>query len=303
MFWEAALVVLIAILIGIGSLFLTTGLLQLNLIPTLIGIPMISLGIVLILRCFKSVPEEMSIILVKFGAFYKEKRGGLRIVQVPGVIKIRAVVPRWIQGITIFDGKEEIHFKRGSAFPVLTLYVKVIDAYKAVFRVRNWREFVKDGARQVLNDLLPTKTLDEWLIGVSPGANLIPMLQAINRAPVDDFIRRCRDVGIEVVSLVIEAWNLPSDVVKKRHEVYNTSLEKEIAEIRREILLASEARYVTKIKDVLMNYGWEEPEAKRKAEEIFDLIVAGRVGELRVFLTPSELAGIVQQLKQTLRAL
>ena len=301
MLWESILVGLIATLIGIGSYSLTIAFVEVNLIPALIGIPMISLGIILVLRCFRAVPEEKAVVLTKWGAFYKEKRGGLRIVEVPGVIKIKAVVPLWIESIEIFDGNQEVHFKRGSAYPKITLKVKITNAYKAVFKVDNWREYVKDIARQILNDLLPTHTLDEWSMKVSEKADFLPLLRTINNNAVQDFIEKCRNnAGVEVDSLVMEKWEFSPDVVEQRHKVYISHLEQEIADIKREELIKKEAMYITKVKEVLMNNGWKEDEAKRAAERIFNYIVAGRVGEVKVFLTSSEYAAIIQELKQAL---
>ncbi len=211
----------------------------------------IILGILIyFLLGLKTTQQQERRLIELFGRYVYTLKPGLGFL-LRGIMKVRATVFTWEQGIKLFEVPIKIDFQDGSATPKnATVYVKMkspdekysssdgrnfTGAYRSVYEIENWRTATRDLIQNALRSGLNIWTIDEALVKGKSGFNLVT--DSPESGLPNDKTEEIKDAlakwGYEITRIMIEDFDLPSDIIKARSQIQISEKEMVAAEYER----------------------------------------------------------------------
>lgn len=198
----------------------------------------------------KTTQQQERRIVELFGRYVYTLKPGLGFL-LRGIMKIRATVFTWEQGILLFKEPIKIDFKDGSATPKnTTAYVKMMKpdekynagdiknltgAYRSIYEIDDWRTATRNLLQNALRSGLNLWTIDEALVKGKAGFNLAT--DDPEAGLPNDKTKEIKDSlacwGYEITRIIIEDFDLPPEILKARNQIQISEKEAAAAEYER----------------------------------------------------------------------
>jgi len=236
------------------------------------------------------VQQQERFIIEFWGKFYTILNPGLRWI-FPFLMKTRAIVSVWEQPIDLFPENPSIDFKEGGTAQLIDpkVWVKVEDAYKAVYNVVNWREAVKEKVENLFRNHLSNQTVEK----IIDQKLAHPWWDLVKKELVEDGLQDPEEKilenwGVRITRITVTDFKWSEEVIKSRREVFEAQ-----RKIEQQKNLAKAAEYearkkaqesggmhgeITKI--LHDKYGYPKKEAEKVASEYVKYFKGAETGTL-----------------------
>ena len=184
-------------------------------------------------------PEERFVIEL-LGSFHGIKKSGLVWI-CPILMQVRAITGTWQQTVALFEEPIKIDFRDGSATPKgAEVFVKIRDpdtlydaggerhtgVYRTIYKVKNWREALRDLIENFVRSYLNSLTIDEGITKKKAGFDLRNSFPKKERERMEDSLAIW---GLELLQVTVQDFDLDPEIVQARGEVQKRIREAEAA--------------------------------------------------------------------------